>query len=56
MGSQSGGKSEATMVWGVGVWNIYIEINREKKIINHIWKPKDRKEFNFLFKKMEQNY
>lgn len=31
MGSQSGGKSEATMVWGVGVWNIYIEINREKK-------------------------
>lgn len=32
MGSQSGGKSEATMVWGVGVWNIYIEINRDKKL------------------------
>lgn len=32
MGLQSGGKSEATMVWGVGVWNIYIEINREKNL------------------------
>lgn len=36
--------------WGVGVWNIYIEINREKKIINHIENLKIEKNFFFFFK------